>query len=347
MVSFGPAYEPLVVTENDLIVATMFYAWTLGFGYFVGLHCVREFRRSKRWISPYLALIWAEFFACIIYGTICWLYLHGIIPPGFGIFFATTTIWAVQIQCVLQIICNRVGVLLPDDRSRLTLKLSVAFFVLLINISVYCIWIPSKMGVDEKFKQINVVWDRVEKVIYLFIDMALNAYFIISVKRRLVAYGLRKYDALVRYNTWIATVSVSMDVFIICMMSLKNDFVYNQVHPVAYMVKLNIEISMSDLIRRVATSTGTAQLDSQSIHVDFENVSSSVTGTSGQRGTRSMGVSDVHFSTNPVEVQIDTEVATDMIHLDNFKKRDLSSSRDHDHESENGEDGVKHSDTRR
>ncbi|KAL1727474.1 hypothetical protein EV714DRAFT_217181, partial [Schizophyllum commune] len=201
---------------------------------------------------------------CIIYGTICWLYLHGIIPPGFGIFFATTTIWAVQIQCVLQIICNRVGVLLPDDRSRLTLKLSVAFFVLLINISVYCIWIPSKMGVDEKFKQINVVWDRVEKVIYLFIDMALNAYFIISVKRRLVAYGLRKYDALVRYNTWIATVSVSMDVFIICMMSLKNDFVYNQVHPVAYMVKLNIEISMSDLIRRVATSTGTAQLDSQS-----------------------------------------------------------------------------------
>ena len=48
------------------------------------------------------------------------------------------------------------------------------------------------------------------------------------------------------------------------MMSLKNDFVYNQVHPVAYMVKLNIEISMSDLIRRVATSTGTAQLDSQS-----------------------------------------------------------------------------------
>ena len=131
------------------------------------------------------------------------------------------------------------------------------------------------------------------------------------------------------------------------MMSLKNDFVYNQVHPVAYMVKLNIEISMSDLIRRVATSTGTAQLDSQStpdcggsapfdlylttlyagIHVDFENVSSSVTGTSGQRGTRSMGISDVHFSTNPVEVQIDTEVATDTIHLDNFKKRDLSSSR--------------------
>ncbi|KAL1663138.1 hypothetical protein GGF50DRAFT_116309 [Schizophyllum commune] len=334
MVRFGPAYEPLVVTENDLIVATMVRE--------VFPHEVPEELTTND-----MRLDSFTHGRCIIYGTICWLYLHGIIPPGFGIFFATTTIWAVQIQCVLQIICNRVGVLLPDDRSRLTLKLSVAFFVLLINISVYCIWIPSKMGVDEKFKQINVVWDRVEKVIYLFIDMALNAYFIISVKRRLVAYGLRKYDALVRYNTWIATVSVSMDVFIICMMSLKNDFVYNQVHPVAYMVKLNIEISMSDLIRRVATSTGTAQLDSQSIHVDFENVSSSVTGTSGQRGTRSMGVSDVHFSTNPVEVQIDTEVATDMIHLDNFKKRDLSSSRDHDHESENGEDGVKHSDTRR
>lgn len=327
MVNFGPAYEPLVVTETDLIVATLFYAWTLGFGYFVGLHCVRESRRSKRWVSTYLALIWAEFFACIIYGTICWLYLLHIIPPGFGIFFATTTIWAIQIQCVLQIICNRVGVLLPDDRSRLRLKLSVFAFVLLINISVYCIWVPSKMGVDVKFKQINVVWDRVEKVIYLIIDMALNAYFIICVKRRLVAYGLRKYDALVRYNTGIAVVSVSMDVFIICMMSLKNDFVYNQVHPVAYMVKLNIEISMSDLIRRVATSTG--------IHVDFENASSSVTGASGQRGA----VNDLHFAQNPVEVQIDTEVATDHIRLDNLKKREYS-PRDADG-SENGEDTDK------
>ena len=59
-----------------------------------------------------------------------------------------------------------------------------------------------------------------------------------------------------------------MDVFIICtpiffftfpiyshltgMMFLRNDFVYNQVHPVAYIVKLNIEMTMADLIGKIA-----------------------------------------------------------------------------------------------
>ena len=65
------------------------------------------------------------------------------------------------------------------------------------------------MGVGENFKKVNVWWDRVEvcrdrhadrldsdalfllqKVIYLIIDMSLNAYFILTVKRRLVSYGV-------------------------------------------------------------------------------------------------------------------------------------------------------------
>lgn len=41
-------------------------------------------------------------------------------------------------------------------------------------------------------------------------------------------------------------------VLIIAMMSLPNTFVYMQFHPVAYIVKLNIEMSMADLITKVA-----------------------------------------------------------------------------------------------
>ncbi|KAL1747742.1 hypothetical protein HDZ31DRAFT_80175 [Schizophyllum fasciatum] len=236
MVAFGPAYEGLVVTRTDLVIATIMQ--------------------------------------CLVYATTCWLYLYEVIPPCFGIFFTTTTVWAIQVQLLLQIICNRIGILLSTPKHRLWLKLSVAFLVLLINISVYVVWVPSKMGVAESFKRVNVWWDRVEKVIYLIIDMSLNTYFIWTVKRRLVSYGLRKYDTLVRYNTGIAIVSCGMDVFIICMMSLKNDFVYNQVHPVAYIVKLNIEIAMSDLIRKVASSTG--------LHI-YGEASSTSGGTSGPR----------------------------------------------------------------
>jgi lipid A disaccharide synthetase len=38
-------------------------------------------------------------------------------------------------------------------------------------------------------------------------------------------------------------------------MSLKNQVVYIQFHPVAYMVKLNIEISMASLITKIAKSS--------------------------------------------------------------------------------------------
>ena len=85
---------------------------------------------------------------------------------------------------------------------------------------------------------------------YLVVDAALNYYFIRTVKVRLVSHGgvrlsfpfllflglaklirctqLKKYQKLVRFNTQIVFVSLSMDVLIIAMMWLRNDFVYMQ-----------------------------------------------------------------------------------------------------------------------
>jgi hypothetical protein len=42
---------------------------------------------------------------------------------------------------------------------------------------------------------------------------------------------------------------------LICLMSLKNQVVYIQFHPVAYMVKLNIEMSMASLITKLARNS--------------------------------------------------------------------------------------------
>jgi hypothetical protein len=42
---------------------------------------------------------------------------------------------------------------------------------------------------------------------------------------------------------------------LIGLMSLPNQVVYMQFHPVAYMVKLNIEMSMANLIRKIAKAT--------------------------------------------------------------------------------------------
>jgi hypothetical protein len=64
----------------------------------------------------------------------------------------------------------------------------------------------------SRFTQINASWDPASKVIILFVDAALNIFFIQSVKKRLVKYhGLTKYAALVTFNARLL-VSICMDV---------------------------------------------------------------------------------------------------------------------------------------
>ncbi|KAJ7081422.1 hypothetical protein C8R44DRAFT_565602, partial [Mycena epipterygia] len=137
-----------------------------------------------------------------------------------------------------QIIANRICILMRTYRERNILKYGIAALALLINISVYNVWIPAKLQINDTYGSINLLWDRVEKTLYLLADGALNYYFVRTVKKRLVHLGLKKYDALVRYNIQIVGVSLAMDVLIIAMMSLRDDFVYMQFHPVAYTFKV-------------------------------------------------------------------------------------------------------------
>jgi len=102
------------------------------------------------------------------------------------------------------------------NRSRARqLKYGTAILILMVNISVFCIWIPAKMQVSEAYEHLNVVWDRIEKVIILLVDAALNYYFIRVVQRQLIKPGLTKYRPLVRFNLWMIVLSLAMDCLII------------------------------------------------------------------------------------------------------------------------------------
>jgi hypothetical protein len=119
-----------------------------------------------------------------------------------------------------------------------------------------------------RYIHINNIWDRCEKALYLVIDACLNWYFIFTVKRNLVVNGLQKYNRLVRFNQRIIIVSLLMDVMIIGAMSIPNGFLYvpfflvsstpltshsyAMFHPLAFLVKLNIEMLMANLIRHIA-----------------------------------------------------------------------------------------------
>ncbi|EXK77432.1 hypothetical protein FOQG_17862 [Fusarium oxysporum f. sp. raphani 54005] len=213
----SPHYVLQEVTEDDIVIASLAWGFTIGFGWLTTWTAMKQtkhiYKRHRLNIfrNAYVWMIWLEILVCLIFSIICWLHLKGYIPPRLG----STPVYG-------------------------------------LNISVYTIWIPARLQISERYIWINEWWDRVEKAIYLIVDGALNFYFIRIVQHNLVMHGLTKYRSLVKFNMCIVGFSLSMDVLIISMMSLHNTFVYMQFHPFAYIVKLKIEMSMADLISKVA-----------------------------------------------------------------------------------------------
>ena len=104
--------------------------------------------------------------------------------------------------------------------------IATAVFVTMINISVFNVWIPARLQINHTYHVVNEYWDRVEKFLYLFVDAALNRYFLKTVRANLISNGLTKYNRLVTFNQRIVVISLLMDVMIIAAMSIPNSFVY-------------------------------------------------------------------------------------------------------------------------
>ncbi|CEF85470.1 hypothetical protein FGSG_06594 [Fusarium graminearum PH-1] len=171
--------------------------------------------------------------------------------------------WGISlgIQALIQIIVNRIAILMVNRQNAKWLKIWSFVIILCINISVFMIWIPARLQINDTWADINKVWDRIEKVIFLLVDAGLNLYFIHLVRSRLIANGLTKYTRLFRYNLGMIAVSMTMDILLIAMMSLPNDIVYVQFHPLAYLVKLHIEMNMADLIIKVVKASNSNGYD--------------------------------------------------------------------------------------
>ncbi|KAF2087720.1 hypothetical protein K490DRAFT_23453, partial [Saccharata proteae CBS 121410] len=252
----GDDYVPQPIKKSDVIIASIVWSLTLIWAGICGRQVYQQIRISRFPLrSAFVWMISIELVVCVVMGTECWLHLVEIIPPSFAFYFTILVWWCIQVQLLLQIIINRVRVISLSRERAKAIMIATAVFVTLINISVFNIWIPARLQISKRYIRINDVWDRCEKVIYLILDGCLNAYFIKTVKKNLVHNGLQKYDKLLKYNVRIIFVSLLMDVMIIAAMSIPNSFVYIQFHPLAYLVKLNIEITMAHLIKKIAISS--------------------------------------------------------------------------------------------
>ncbi|SJL11424.1 uncharacterized protein ARMOST_14827 [Armillaria ostoyae] len=260
-------FVPLEVSKRDLELGSIVFGFFTGFLFFSVWAGYRETIRARRFTS-YVFMIWLEIAANITFAVVSWGYLIEIFPPGMPVFLICAICW----------ICQNI------------LRAAVGIILLLITVSSASIWIPAQLQINSKYIRVNSWWDRVEKSIYLCLDLVLNIIFVRTVKRRLVDHGLRKYDHILLFNIRIISLSVAMDILLICMTVLRNPFVYTQFHPVIYIVKLRIEMVMSRLIVRVAQSTGVQLYDRNT------EISSGIFGTMRTQP--------------PVAVHVDTHVFT-------------------------------------
>ncbi|KAF9781448.1 hypothetical protein IL306_013444 [Fusarium sp. DS 682] len=77
-----------------------------------------------------------------------------------------------------------------------------------------------------------------------------------------------------------------MDILLIAMMSLPNDIVYVQFHPLAYLVKLHIEMNMADLIIKVVKASNNSD------YPDYSGSRSNPT-TQKQKSSKQTGKSKI------------------------------------------------------
>ncbi|CAF3617037.1 unnamed protein product [Fusarium graminearum] len=177
-------------------------------------------------------------------------------------------IWVVWLSSMflLQIIINRIGLLMVSKTRATRLKWIVFVIILLVNISVFVIWMPARLQINDRWIRLNSIWDRCEKVIFAVVDGVLNGYFIYLVRSRLVENGLTKYIPLYRMNLGLIVLSLSLDIVLVGLMSLPSSLVYLSFHPVAYLLKLQIEMKMAELITKIVRSSGTRGSDEGYYH---------------------------------------------------------------------------------
>ncbi|RMZ73238.1 MFS multidrug transporter [Pyrenophora seminiperda CCB06] len=299
---------------QDYQLAALAAGFTLGFGFLTVWEAIKQTRRNQSPLrSAYIYMIWGEILVNFIIGIIGWLFLNGKLGPTVPVLFSILFFWVFEIQLLMQIIINRIALIAENRSTIFKLKWGTVILITAINIAVFCIWIPSHTvpPVSQTFVAINDVWDKISKVIILIVDAGLNWYFLRTVKIRLVQqHGLTKYAPLVGFNGKLMVVSIAMDALLIGLMFLPNQVVYIQFHPVVYMTKLNIEMSMASLVVCLARGKPQNDMDPEAFGTSTDPKSQSYPANAPSRKLESTKRSKLHSRKGQSDLglsQIDSE----------------------------------------
>ncbi|KAK1709738.1 uncharacterized protein BDZ83DRAFT_591786, partial [Colletotrichum acutatum] len=169
-----------------------------------------------------------------------------------GLSIGSCALWILQTQLAPQVLANRLGLLLVDKRRARIMKIVLLVIVGVMNILVTCIYLAGYIANTKYFTNLHKIWDPIDKVVDLLIDISLNVVFLRIIQHELIANGLIKYRLLFYYGVVFVLISICMDVLMIVMTTVQEPFPYAMTHPIAYTSNLIIEMTMADLILIVA-----------------------------------------------------------------------------------------------
>lgn len=119
-------------------------------------------------------------------------------------------LWIVQIQCVLQVVANRLSFLVFRRSKRI--RLAILYIMTFITVTGACTWLPGSLQLTPSITRVASIWDRCNKSLFSATDLTLNLIFLRMVWRKLVAVGLTKYKQLFYFNACMSFISISSDV---------------------------------------------------------------------------------------------------------------------------------------
>ncbi|KAH6959808.1 hypothetical protein BKA56DRAFT_195582 [Ilyonectria sp. MPI-CAGE-AT-0026] len=200
---------------NDQVFSSILFGCTIGLGAWTAseafIQSSKSWRRIRR-VTAYVAFIWAEWWSCLVISLIYWMNMRNYIPPSFEYYFFVVVLWSIQIQCLMQIIINRVAFLMQVPAHATRLKCAAFFIVLAVTIVSFCLYIPARLQISGTYTDAYNSWIHIKKSILLAVDAGLNLCFIYLVRSHLIAAGLVKYQKLYQFNLCMIFVSISLDV---------------------------------------------------------------------------------------------------------------------------------------
>lgn len=201
-------------------LASTFFGWSMALAVIIAVRIVSSFTTSN---TPYhkntqMILCSILVVSSIALAILSWIYLIGSFHFRKAEWVFFLLLWSTQAQTYFQVMVKRISVLDVRRPRPAILRLAIAGIVLAVNITMFSVWLPLKLDhpveVDDH-PPILLFWlPRVEKIMYLLIDVAINCFFLYHVKTNLMGVGFRKYCHLVSYNLKIIGLSVFCDVLL-------------------------------------------------------------------------------------------------------------------------------------